>query len=60
MPPSIVLIDSWFPVHVPAEQTSIAGLGLVDAYPFVWSRTATDKLRFVHEVVRNARATRAR
>ena len=49
------LIDSWFPVTYLLNNLN-RGLGLADAYPFVWSRTATDKLRFVHEVVRNTRS----
>ena len=49
------LIDSWFPVTSLLNNLN-RGLGLADAYPFVWSPTATDKLRFVHEIVRNARS----
>jgi hypothetical protein len=30
-------------------------MGLVDAYPFVWSAPAIEKLRFVHDVVAAAR-----
>ncbi len=29
-------------------------LGLNDAYPFVLSAPAVDKMRFVHEVIKNA------
>jgi len=32
------------------------GLGLPDAYPFVWSQPAIDKLRCVHDIVRQARS----
>ena len=48
------LIDSWFPVTYMLNNLN-RGLGLADAYPFVWSAPAIDKLRFVHEVVREAR-----
>jgi hypothetical protein len=30
-------------------------MGIADAYPFVWSPPAIDKLRYVHDVVRRAR-----
>jgi hypothetical protein len=49
------LIDSWFPVTYLLNNLN-RGLGLADAYPFIWSPAATDKLRFVHEVVRHARS----
>jgi hypothetical protein len=32
-------------------------MGLADAYPFVWSAPAIDKLRYVHETVRGVRGT---
>ena len=30
-------------------------MGVVDAYPFVWSAPAIEKLRFVHEIVSDPR-----
>ena len=48
------LIDSWFPVTYALNELN-RGLGLADPYPFVWSAPAIDKLRYVHEIVRNAR-----
>ena len=38
---------------------SRAGMGLPDAYPFVLSTPAIDKLRFVHEVVTEAKQSRS-
>ena len=48
------LIDSWFPVTYMLNNLN-RGLGLADAYPFVWSAPAIAKLRYVHETVRHAR-----
>lgn len=48
------LIDSWFPVTYVMNNLN-RGLGLADAYPFVWSAPAIDKLRYVHQTVRDAR-----
>ena len=48
------LIDSWFSVTYVMNNLN-RGLGLADAYPFVWSAPAIDKLRYVHETVRDAR-----
>jgi hypothetical protein len=47
------LIESWFPVTYMLNNFN-RGLGLADAYPFVWSVPAIDKLRFVHEILRDA------
>ena len=44
------LIDSWFPLTYVLNNLN-RGLGLADAYPFVLSPPAIDKLRFVDEVV---------
>jgi hypothetical protein len=49
------LIDSWFPVTYALNELN-RGLGLTDPYPFVWPAPAIEKLRYVHEIVRNARA----
>ena len=48
------LIDNWFAVTYVLNNLN-RGMGLVDAYPFVWSTPAIDKLRFVHDVVSAAR-----
>jgi hypothetical protein len=48
------LIESWHPVTYALNNLN-RGMGLVDAYPFVWSPPAMDKLRFVHEIVTEAR-----
>jgi hypothetical protein len=44
------LIDRWFPLTY-ALNNLTRGLGLADAYPFVLSPAAVEKLRFVHERV---------
>ena len=49
------LIDSWFPVTYLLNNLN-RGMGLADAYPFVWSAPAIDKLRYVHEIVRAVRS----
>jgi hypothetical protein len=45
------LIDSWFPVTYMLNNLN-RGMGIADAYPFVWSPPAIDKLRYVHDLVR--------
>ena len=35
--------------------SSMHNMGVVDAYPFVWSAPAIEKLRFVHEIVSDPR-----
>jgi hypothetical protein len=47
------LIDNWFPVTYVLNNLN-RGLGLADAYPFVLSKPAIEKLRFAHDVVRGA------
>jgi hypothetical protein len=44
------LVDSWFPLTYVLNNLN-RGLGLHDAYPFVLSHAAIDKLRFVHQTV---------
>jgi hypothetical protein len=44
------LIASWFPLTYVLNNLN-RGLGLQDAYPFVLSTPAIEKLRFVHETV---------
>ncbi|HUR34824.1 MAG TPA: putative zinc-binding peptidase [Vicinamibacterales bacterium] len=44
------LIASWFPLTYALNSLN-RGLGLADAYPFVLSLPAIEKLRFVHQVV---------
>jgi hypothetical protein len=48
------LIDSWFAVTYMLNNLN-RGMGLVDAYPFVWSTPAVEKLRYVHELVQRVR-----
>jgi hypothetical protein len=45
-----LLIDSWFSITYLLNNLN-RGLGLADAYPFVLSTEANNKLRFVHTVV---------
>ncbi len=44
------LIEAWFPLTYALNNLN-RGMGLVDAYPFVLSPAAIEKLRFVHEVI---------
>lgn len=44
------MIDAWFPLTYVLNELN-RGMGLAEAYPFVLSRPAVDKLRFVHETV---------
>jgi len=44
------LLDSWYPLTYMLNNLN-RGLGLPDAYPFVLSTPALDKLHFVHDVV---------
>jgi hypothetical protein len=44
------LIDRWFPLTYVLNSLN-RGMGLPDAYPFVLSTPALEKLRFVHSVV---------
>ena len=44
------MIERWFPLTYVLNNLNRA-MGLQDAYPFVLSTPALDKLRFVHEVV---------
>jgi hypothetical protein len=47
------LIDSWFPLTYMLNSLN-RGLGQPDAYPFVLSGPAIEKLRFVHDTVADA------
>jgi hypothetical protein len=47
------LIDGWFPLTYVLNNLN-RGLGLADAYPFVLSTPAIEKLRYVHDVVAQA------
>jgi hypothetical protein len=49
------LMDSWFPMTYVLNNLN-RGLGAPDAYPFVISQPAIEKLRFVHEVIAAAAA----
>ena len=44
------MVERWFPLTYVLNNLN-RGMGLKDAYPFVLSTPALDKLRFVHEVV---------
>jgi hypothetical protein len=50
------MIERWFPLTYVLNNLN-RGMGLQDAYPFVLSTPALDKLRFVHEVVAAAAGT---
>jgi hypothetical protein len=52
------LIERWFPLTY-ALNNLTRGLGFADAYPFVLSTAAVEKLRFVHDCVRAYSAGRA-
>ena len=47
------LIERWYPITYVLNNFN-RGMGLADAYPFVWSAPAIDKLRLVHDVVRRS------
>ncbi|MHC5540869.1 putative zinc-binding metallopeptidase, partial [Singulisphaera rosea] len=49
------LVDRWLPLTYALNNLN-RGMGLADAYPFVLSPPALEKLRFVHEVVTNSMA----
>jgi hypothetical protein len=44
------MIDNWFPLTYALNNLN-RGLGLADGYPFVLSKPAIEKLRFVHETI---------
>ena len=52
------LIASWFPLTYVLNNLN-RGLGLPDAYPFVLSPPAVEKLRLVHDVIAASAATAA-
>jgi hypothetical protein len=47
------LIQAWFPVTYVMNNLN-RGMGLPDAYPFVLSPPAIEKLRFIHQVIAGA------
>jgi len=49
---------SWYPLTYVLNNLN-RGLGVPDAYPFVLSRRAIEKLRFVHDVIAASAATAA-
>ena len=51
--PFAELIDRWFPLTYILNGLN-RGMGLPDAYPFVLSTAAIDKLAFVHDVIARA------
>ena len=48
------LLSTWFPLTYALNSLN-RGMGLPDLYPFVLSKRAVSKLRFVHEVVEKTR-----
>lgn len=50
------MIAGWYPLTYVLNNLN-RGLGLADAYPFVLSPHAVEKLRFVHEVIATAAGT---
>ena len=46
------MIDDWFPLTYVLNNLN-RGLGLPDGYPFVLSPPAIEKLRFVHETIKD-------
>ncbi|MBC7773080.1 MAG: putative zinc-binding metallopeptidase, partial [Pyrinomonadaceae bacterium] len=44
------LISAWFPLTYMLNNFN-RGLGLSDAYPFVLTGSAIEKLRFIHDIV---------
>jgi len=51
------LIADWFPLTYVINNLN-RGLGLMDGYPFVLSPAAVEKLRFIHETIRDFVAER--
>lgn len=51
------LLHTWFALTYVLNSLN-RGAGLPDLYPFVLSKTAVEKLRFIHEVLRHARTSR--
>jgi len=52
------LVEQWVPVTLLVNSFS-RSLGQEDAYPFALSQAALEKLRYVHDVIREARSTTA-
>ena len=48
------VLENWFPLTYALNSIN-RGMGLLDVYPFALSLKAVEKLRFVHEVVKNSR-----
>lgn len=44
-----VVLENWFPLTYALNSLN-RGMGLLDAYPFVLSSVAIEKLRFIHEI----------
>ena len=49
-----LMIERWFPLTYALNNLN-RGLGMPDAYPFVLSPVAIEKLRFVHESIAEVR-----
>ena len=52
-PPFEELIERWYPLTYVLNNLN-RGMGMQDAYPFVLSNPAVNKLRFVHEIINGA------
>jgi hypothetical protein len=48
-----VLMENWYPLTYALNSLN-RGMGLHDLYPFALSDVAIDKLRFIHEVVKDS------
>ena len=49
------ILENWFPLTYALNELN-RGMGLPDAYPFLLSAQAIEKLQFIHQVVRHSRA----
>jgi hypothetical protein len=52
------VLENWFPLTYALNSLN-RGMGLLDAYPFVLSVQAIEKLRFIHELVQSLHAQNA-
>lgn len=52
------LMKAWVPLTLSLNSLN-RSMGLIDSYPFILSDDATEKLRFVHDVIRQAQAGEA-
>lgn len=52
------MVEAWFPLTYVLNNLN-RGMGLPDAYPFILSPSALEKLRFVDRVIEMARTAMA-